>query len=232
MHKLVIIAIAGLGVSAVSLGAAIAVGGHGRIPDFGRDACPDISATADTREFRWDGGDSIAISVPARVHYAPGSGQMVIAKGDPQLLANLTVHDGRIDIPCHVHWHRRMLDITLPGRAFRAYDLEGLAELDLQKLAQDRLEINIEGKTDVTANGKVGELQVTVAGKGDAHLKDLMADRVSLDIMGHGNVETSPLDNADIKIMGRGDVKLYTEPKHISTLVLGSGNIQHLAKNS
>jgi hypothetical protein len=232
MHKLAIIAVAGCAISAVSLGAAIAVGGRGGLPGFDHVDCPDTGATADRREINWDGGDSVAISVPATVHYAPGAGQTVIAKGDPQLLANLSVHNGRIDMPCQVHWHHRMLDITLPGRTFRAYDLEGLSELDLKNLSQDRLKISIEGKAGVTANGKVGDLEITVTGKGETHLKDLAAQRLSLNITGHGTVETSPQDDASITIIGRGDVKLYNEPRHISTTIMGSGNIQHLAKQS
>lgn len=235
MHKVALIAIAGLAVSAVSLGAAIAVGAShgGGMPGFSDAApCEKTGATADTRRFDWDGGDAVAISAAARVHYTPGSGNVLIVKGDPELVAAVTVRDGHIDTSCRPHWRGRMLDITLPGRQFRAFDIGGLTEMDLNNLSQDRLDLNLAGKSDITATGRVGVLKIQAAGKSDARMKDLSVGSLSLTIMGKSDIETSPRDDANITIMGRGDIKLYSEPKHISTTIMGSGDIQHLAKNS
>ena len=71
-----------------------------------------------------------------------------------------------------------------------------------------------------------------IAGRGDARLKDLTVKKLKLDIAGRGDVEASPIDDADIDIAGSGTVKLYTEPKHLDTSIMGSGNIEHLAGKS
>lgn len=233
MHKLAIIAISGFAVSAVSLGAAIAVGAGNRgISGFDDVACPASNATATTRQFTWDGGDRVSISVPAKVHYKPGASNTLIAKGDPELLAQLTVKNGTIDMACKVRWRHRTLDITLPGREFRAYDIAGLTEIELTDLSQENLDVNVAGKSDITATGKVGNLKIQAVGNSDAHMKDLTVGRLSLTIMGKSEIQASPQENASITIMGRGDVDLYSEPKTISTTIMGSGNIRHLAKNS
>jgi hypothetical protein len=235
MHKVALIAIAGLAVSAVSLGAAIAVGAShgGGMPGFSDNApCAKTGATADTRRFTWDGDDAVSISAAARVHYTRGVGNAVIVKGDPDLVAAITVRDGRIDTSCRPNWHGRMLDITLPGREFRAFDIGGLTELDLNNLSQGRLDLNLAGKSDITASGRVDTLKIQAAGKSDARMKDLCVGSLSLTVMGKSDIETSPHDDASITIMGRGDIKLYSEPRHISTTIMGSGDIQHLGKNS
>jgi len=235
LNKLGIIAVAGLGVAAVCAAAAASMG-VGRIGDdldftwFDGPVCAATGAAAASRSLAWDGSDTVSVEVPANIHYRPGNGQMLQVQGDPVILSHLRVRDGNIDLDCHLrNWHGRRVDITLPGRAFHEYHIAGLADMDLQDIDQDALKISIAGKTTVTASGKVGALKLDIAGKGDAHMKDLMVQNLEIDIAGRGDIEASPIADADISIAGSGDVALYTEPRHISTSIMGSGNIRHLA---
>ena len=238
MNKLGVIAISGLGISVVAMAAAAAIGltslNHGDWNFFSDDgeACVKTSGnSASTREFEWGDADSVSVEVPATLHYTRGAGTKVIVKGDPSLLDHLQVKDGKIESNCHMRgWHGGTLDITLPGREFRKFELEGMANLILKDLAQKELYIEIAGKGDVTADGKVDDFKVEIAGKGDVHTKDLIVKTLKLEIAGRGDVETSPQDDANIEIAGSGDVKLYSEPKHIDTSIMGSGNVEHLAK--
>jgi hypothetical protein len=241
MNKLAVIAFGGLAISAVCLGAAAAIGArhHGSSFDFtmfddSADCkATDTTATATARSFPWDGGDEVTIEVPANLHYRPGPGTTLEARGDPQMLANLTVKNGKVAMSCRgVHWHHQRLDITLPGREFREFHIAGVADLDLQQLNQTTLKIEIAGSGDVTATGRLDDLKLEIAGRGDAHLKDLAVKSLKLEIAGRGDVETSPQDSADIDIAGSGDVKLYTEPKHINTSIMGRGDVEHLAGKS
>jgi hypothetical protein len=239
MNKLAVIAVGGLAVSAICLGAAASIGAreHGGSFDFSMfddtSDCKAAGATASARSFPWDGGDEVTIEVPANLHYKPGPGTTLEAKGDPQMLANLTVKDGKIAMHCRgSHWHHQRLDITLPGREFREFHVAGVADMDLQQLNQTTLKIEIAGSGDVTATGKVDDLKLEIAGRGDAHMKDLAVKSAKLEIAGRGDIETSPQDSADIDIAGSGDVKLYTEPKHINTSIMGRGDVEHLAGKS
>ncbi len=241
MKKLAFVAITGLSIAAVSLAGAAAIGAskfHGKDIDLSffddTPRCATVSGTADSRSLKWDGDDEVAIDVPAHVHYRPGSGDMVQLKGDPQLVAHVKIEDGKISLDCHgVHgWRNDRVDVTLPGRPFRAFSIAGLADLDLQQLDQPKLEISVAGSSDVTATGKADDVEISIAGRGDVHTKDLAVKKLELNIAGRGDVETAPQDDADISIAGSGDVKLYSEPKHISTSIMGSGNVEHLADKS
>ena len=48
------------------------------------------------------------------------------------------------------------------------------------------------------------------------------ADTLQLDI--------APVDDADIFIVGSGDVRLHTHPKHLNSRVAGSGQVIELAR--
>ncbi len=236
MNKLAVIAAAGLGVALVCAAAAASMGLERLadmdmdLPLFRGEACAATGATATSRSLAWDGGDSVTIEVPAYVHYRPGNGDRLEATGDPMILSHLRVRNGRIDLDCRLHrWHGVRVDITLPGRQFHHYKIAGLVDMDLHDIDQEWLKISAAGKTGITASGKVGDLELEIAGKTDAHLKDLAVRTLDVDIAGRGDVEASPIDDADISIAGSGEVALYTEPKHISTSILGSGHIKHLA---
>jgi len=239
MNKLAIVAMTGIAISAICLGAAAAIGAreHAGSFDFTMfDDTPDCkpgNATATTRSFPWDGGDKVTIEVPVNLHYKPGTGTTLEAKGDPQMLANLSVKGGTIEMNCRgARWHHQRLDITMPGREFKEYHIAGVADLDLQQLNQESLKIEIAGSGDINATGKVDTLKLEIAGRGDAHMKDLAVNKLNLDIAGRGEVETSPQESADIDIAGSGNVKLYTEPKHINTSIMGRGDVEHLAGKS
>jgi hypothetical protein len=238
MRKLAIVAILGLGVATLSVVGIATMGVTGLAdnfssPWFDRAACTNTGATATSRSLAWDGGDAVTVQVPANIHYRRGEGTQLVVKGDPMILSHLKLRDGKISLNCSLHsWHGERIDITLPGRDIRNYTIAGLADLDLQQIKQDHLKIVITGKAKVNANGNVGDLNIEIAGRGDAFLRNLIANNVKILVAGRGNIETSPIDDADITIMGQGDVSLYTEPKHLDTAIMGKGNIRHMAEKS
>lgn len=237
MSKLAVIAIAGLAVSAVSFAVVASIGARSGNVDVNLHWFDDLGdcktnhATATSRTLDWNGGDEVSVSVPANLHYHPGQGTQLVMTGDPELLSHVKVDDDEIRMDCshHISHHNR-IDITLPGnKTFREVNLKGVVTADLNDLNQPELEVAMAGASDVTATGKTDKLTVSLAGKSDVHAKDLIAKKVEINIAGHGNIETSPQDSVDISIAGRGDVKLYSEPKHVESSILGSGNIEHLA---
>lgn len=242
MQKLAIIASVGLGVAALCVVGVAVMGARGLGGEWSdlrdlsgswhdRDTCRTSDDAAQSRSLSWDGGDAVTIKVPSVVHYRRDAGPRLEVTGDPMLLSHLELRDGRITLNCRLHnWQGKRLDITLPGREINDYTIAGLTDLDLQKVNQDRLDITVAGKGKVTGDGKVGDLKIEILGRTDAYLRDLIASRVRLRIMGRGDVETSPIEDADITIMGRGDVSLYTEPAHLDTSIMGKGNIKHLAR--
>ena len=154
MHKLALVALIGLTGSAACFGAAAAIGGKDFGNGFedmslfdGRPSCEAVpGASAAVRDLDWDGSDRVGLSVLGPATYAPGSGDKLHVTGDPQVLAHLRVRDGNIEMDCR-GWRNRTGDITLtlPGREFHKFGLNGGGNLTLNNLNQADLSIGIGG---------------------------------------------------------------------------------------
>ena len=240
MHKLALIAVLGLTGSALCMGAAAAIGGRefGKNwdgMDFGmwgdRPSCQAIAgASATSRELDWDGSDHFALGVPGHASYTPGTDGKVHVSGDPQMLAHLRVHDGRLELDCR-HWHgdSDALTVILPGREFKKFGIAGSGNLVLTKLDQMSARFNIAGSGSIKADGKVEHAEIHIAGSGDADLAQVKANVASVHIAGSGNTDIAPSDEADIHIAGSGDVNLHSNPKKLETHIAGSGRIHNIS---
>lgn len=186
----------------------------------------NIDSTATSREFAWDGDDSVAINIPAEVHYQPGPSRSVSVTGTPEILRHVLVEDGDIAFDCS--WRGRgggKLDVTLPGSAMRSFVINGSGHLFLNGIDQNELKIAVHGSGDVQGSGRADRLDLSIAGSGDVDLSRLSTKRLRAIIAGSGDADVAPQDDADIVIIGSGDVRLHTEPKHLSSKVVGSGRI-------
>jgi hypothetical protein len=215
VHKLAIIAVIGLTASAVCIGAAAAIGGK----DFGdsfdgdfsffdhRPHCEAVAgANAAVRDLDWDGSDHVGIAVYGPATYAPGSGDKLHATGDPQVLAHLRIRDGNVELDCR-GWRDRTRDITvtLPGREFRRFGLDGGGNLTLNNLNQADLMIAIGGAGKVRANGKVESMRLAIGGSGNIDLDQITAREAKANIGGSGTIRAKgTIDDLNIGIGGSG----------------------------
>jgi hypothetical protein len=244
--KLAIIAVSGFAVSALCLSAAFALGGNaignavfdlGGI-DFGgfnQPSCDSMHTpvgAATSRSLNWDGeGDRAAVALPADIHYQAGSGDQLVVKGDPDVIAHIQVHNGVVGLDCNngpFHLgHDNRVDVTLPGRNFRSFALLGVGSMQLGGLSQPDLKILLAGSGDIRANGATDNLEASVRGSGDMKLGDLVAKNADVSIAGSGDIELAPEESLDVSIRGSGTVTLHHEPKNIDKSVIGSGRIVH-----
>src|SRR3954465_13378194 len=89
VHKLALVAVAGLTASAVCLGAGGALEGRGfgDFPIFDHGPrCEAISGLT-SRDLDWDGGDHVRLTVPGHATYTPGSDNRLHVSGDPRLVS-------------------------------------------------------------------------------------------------------------------------------------------------
>lgn len=257
--KLAAIAVTGFAVSAVCLGGAFALGGSAigdtilDIGDFGRPRC-DVSgpATITSRTLSWDGnGDRAAVAVPANTYYRAGSGDQLVIKGDSRIISHVYVRDGVVGIDCRTgglfHNKADRIEVTLPGRDFRAFEQQGSGDMRLAGLSQPEARISIEGSGNIEADGKIGRLkaviegsgnlaatgsadslELNVEGSGDAKLGDLVVKKASVSIAGSGGVEIAPqgASRVDITGEGSGDVKATGSADALKVDVSGSGDMR------
>jgi len=215
VHKLALIALVGLTGSAACIGAAAAIGGR----DFGNFGDSDFSlfdsrprceavpnATAAARDLDWDGSDHVGLTVYGPATYTPGSGDKLHVSGDPQVLAHIRVRDGNIELDCH-GWQDRTRDVTvtLPGREFQKFGLNGGGNLTLNNLNQGELSIAIGGAGKVHGNGKVGSMQLAIGGSGLIDLDQITAHETKANIGGSGTIRArGAIDDINIGIGGSG----------------------------
>jgi hypothetical protein len=234
--KLIIVAVTGVVVSAMALTGAFALSG-GEFPSIDGDSfgwsssrrCQfDEKAPAGTRKIDWTGTDRVEINVPATVRYRRGVGDQLEISGDPRVLANIEIRDDKIRLNCSLRgFHRANLRITLPGQTFREVKLNGAGEMFLDDLDQGDLAISMAGAGEVHANGKAGNVNLTIVGAGDADLKKLAVKDIDISMVGAGSAEVAPEGDAHVSIVGAGSVRLETEPRNLSTNIIGAGDITH-----
>jgi hypothetical protein len=233
-RKLAVIAVTGIVLGIVLLGTAALVGGQelrrqkwdiGAL--WGEPGCGvTLAGRRGSRTLDWTGGDRIGIRVPADVRYRRGQGEQVVIEGDEALLPLIEIENGRIRMDCRMRNMGR-LAITLPGRDFRSYDLAGSVDLTLEGVDQPRLDFDVAGAVEVTATGRVDELDLDAAGSSEGHFGDLAANVVTIDLAGSSEVEVAPRDRLSVDAAGSTRVTLRTEPQTIDMDIAGAGRIIH-----
>jgi hypothetical protein len=241
VHKLALVAVAGLTISAVCLGAGGALEGK----DFGARTFGDDGTLASifgegprcengggypiNRTLDWDGSDHVGIAIPGQTTYAPGNDDKLHVSGNPLLVPHVRVRDGKVELDCRMGFNgAHDLTVTLPGRAFKKFSITGSGNLTLNNLNQDRLELSIRGSGSIKGDGKLQNADASIRGSGDINIAQVNAAVVKVEIRGSGNTDIAPTDEADISIRGSGDVNLHSDPKKLETHIRGSGRIHNI----
>jgi hypothetical protein len=235
MHKLLMTGAVGLSICAVSLGAAIALGGaqanEGLFSIFsGEPACRAVAVNApSSRILDWDGSDHITLATPANAIYSPGGDGKIHVTGDPGVIAHLRVNDGRIETDCHEGFFgRSRVHIVLPGVPVKRFHIAGSGDLTLQQLDQNRLKAEISGSGSIHADGKVDELDIKISGSGSSDFGKVAGRDAKVRISGSGDADIAPSQDANIHISGSGEVRLHSAPATTEEHISGSGTIRRI----
>jgi len=239
-HKLALVAVAGITISAVCLGAGGALEGKdmGRGIDMGsffdndRPRCENGGGYPINRTLDWDGSDEARLAIPGQATYAPGNDDKLHVSGNPMLVPHVRVREGKVELDCRMGFNgAHDLAVTLPGRVFKKFSISGSGNLALNGLNQDRLELSIRGSGSIRGDGKVQNTDLTIRGSGDINIAKVETAVAKVEIRGSGNTDIAPSEEADISIRGSGDVNLHTNPKKLETQIRGSGRIHNLGPN-
>ena len=177
-------------------------------------ACHDHgSESAASVTLPWQGAQKVVIELPAKIVYQQDEKAEAIVTGPADLIHLVQLQDGLVAWkalpPC---LPQDNLIISLSGPAVGEWRLDGSGGLELSRIDQDSLRIEIKGQASATASGKVRQLSLDITGSGDADLRKLSAEQVAVDIRGRGQADILSLGAADIEIKGKGDVRLHSRP--------------------
>lgn len=199
-----------------------------RLSGLGESSCGP--ATSDRRQVTLPltVSDSLAIHMPASVHYQPGGKAEAVISGDPALINHVRLEAGRLDLDCDPGWFASRLEVKVSGPPISIWELRGSGDLILSQINQPKLQLTIKGSGDASATGTVDTVDLSISGSGEAMFKDLTAKSVQVDIRGSGDATLTAQVDADVLISGSGDVELYGRPAMRRSQVRGSGSIQQM----
>ncbi len=118
---------------------------------------------------------------------------------------------------------RVVVGIGLPEIA--ELSLKGSGDITLLDLSQDRLSVEIQGSSDVTASGQVNTTRGVISGSGDLDLEALICNKASLVIEGSGDIRAHVSQDVFASIAGSGDIVISGNPPTRKTSVTGSGRV-------
>jgi len=183
------------------------------------------------KEWRWDGGDSLALDGSVDVRYQAGGPPRVTVTGDPDLLSHVRVSKGRL-VSDRKEKNKRKngkderLDAVISGVALKKFVINGLDRLDLGEIHQDQLTLTVNGLGSVTGKGSVAHLDLTVSGAGKADLEGLDVGTADVSVGGGGRASVAPRDDLNVRISGGGRVILFSKPKQLEQRITGAGLLE------
>lgn len=194
-----------------------------------------------TRTLDWTGGDTLVSDLSADITYVQGDTASVSITGPKALVDRVQLEDGRLtmadgDTPETVTFgiqaggagawaDHQGLKITVTAPGVSSFELAGSADLDLRGLTGPAVKLVISGSGEISAEGQVDAVYLTISGSGDAELADLVTKSATVEIAGSGQATLAPTEQADIAISGSGDVDLTTRPGRVNQSITGSGRV-------
>ncbi|MBA2588022.1 MAG: DUF2807 domain-containing protein [Alphaproteobacteria bacterium] len=226
-RTLAIIAVVGLVLCAALFALARTIGGDAIFHDSKSFAgIKPLIDLATHKEWRWDGGDSLALEAPVNVVYRQNGPPGVTVTGSADQLQHVKVGGGRIvSDNGPVKAGAPKLTAVIGGMALRKFSVNGGENLDLGKIEQDELELHLNGHGSITGTGRVNRLDLTIAGSGKAALGGLSVGDAQVSIYGSGKGIIAPHGTLNLFVTGSGKIALASKPAKIEQNVLGSGGI-------
>lgn len=249
IRTLAIIAVAGFLVSLVTISAAVGITGPAAIANGAWSWGPfgwndehggrhhenrfgiTTSYTSDdgpqtTREIAWSGADALDVDLDADVQYTQAAGPAKITVTGPRdAVADVDIDNGHIQYKDDQE-HDAHLTIVVTSPSIDHFTMESSGKLAIAAYKQDKLNLDLQGDTDVTATGEAKAIELSISGSANANLGAVKAQTAKVDIEGSGDATLAPVNAADVSIEGSGDVTLLTRPANLRSNISGSGHVR------
>ena len=116
-----------------------------------------------------------------------------------------------------------IVTVTLP--ALEHAQLTGSGDVSITGLEQDSISLVVVGSGDVTASGRVNDLEAHVTGSGDMELRGLRARSVEATVQGSGDLSLTAEEKLNASVQGSGDIDYWGGPQDLEKVTRGSGSI-------
>jgi len=186
------------------------------------------SGDLETRDFDFDDFKAIELNGGLDIEITVGEKQSVAITLDDNLFDNLEmdVSGGTLLIEweesCDSHRKSKVV-ITMPK--LEEIELNGAGDVVVERFRGDAFKFRLRGAGDLTIEGEVDELDISLSGAGDINARKLKAKNVDVTVSGVGTADVTALDSIDARVSGVGDINYWGDPEHEKTRVSGLGDI-------
>lgn len=194
-----------------------------------------------TKTMTFDPGQTLIVDTSENVSFEQGPEPRLEATGSEDALKRLRIEGGRFYIEDamdsgnrvsikikngHIEAHSSQdLKIKIIAPHVTNFDHKGSGDLDISKLDQAKIDVELSGSGDISVNGKVREANLTLNGSGRLEAEDLITEAAIITLNGSGDIDIAPSKSADVTINGSGDVNIDSQPATVKTKITGSGQV-------
>ncbi len=109
--------------------------------------------------------------------------------------------------------------------ALKKMTIAGSSHVKLQGISSDRLEINLSGTSNVSAQGKVQNLIIKIKGSSNVNTKELSAENVSIMTKGSCDAIVTANKKLAVEINGISHITFFGHPDFINKTIDGIGKV-------
>ena len=126
------------------------------------------------------------------------------------------------------YWTTKGIKIKIYTTQLNRITINGSADVTMNRINQEKLDLLITGTGDINVTGRVGELTAIIDGSGDMRLANLKSHSAIARISGSGDINVYATDNLIAEITGSGDINYRGNPRSLQKSIRGSGDIDQL----
>jgi Putative auto-transporter adhesin, head GIN domain len=176
-------------------------------------------------EFRY-----LNVNAAVEVHYRPSQIASIAVTGDDNLLQLVQLRNKADTLIIDVkngYNSQQPLVVDVKSPALEGAVINGSGDAFFYDLDEREFSLELNGSSNLLAQGKAKQLSIMVNGSGDVNAKSLESERVGAAVRGSGDISLLANQSLKATISGSGDIYYRGSPADIEKAISGSGELVH-----
>jgi hypothetical protein len=173
---------------------------------------------------------SIDLQGSAEVRVKFGAVESLVITGEDNIifLIETNVHNHQLIIntkPLMTYSATKPVQVDVTVTSLEGVSISGSGSLDVSGYSGDALTIALPGSGELSVEGSVNDVKITLDGSGEIYADKLIASNAAITLSGSGNVTVFASEELNATISGSGQVRYSGNPNKINKNITGSGTI-------
>jgi putative autotransporter adhesin-like protein len=161
----------------------------------------------ETRKLRNYNQLQVEISADIEVFHSSSPRIIITAEENIIPLITSSVENNRLILKSNTNYRTsKGIKIKLYTQLLNHISINGSANVAMQHINQNQLDLRINGVGDIYVSGRVKHLSAIIGGTGDMRLENLKSYSVVAKIIGSGDISIYATNELTAEIMGSGDI--------------------------